>query len=288
MCHSLLRKSVGLLGLASVFLTCTDHRVDPLSGQRNRLKQEILAYQGGRIFYTLVFEYDQQNRVSAATYNFPHSNPGSGDTIQADRGTFTYDGQNRVLRYDYRVDQHLFCCTKPLVYGERTDVTYDAAGQTATTIRSQALSDFGDFKPVEKRRLVFGTGNQVIKETLVGIDDNSEYPITYTYANGNIIDIQAPNSRSIFEYDNAPNPDYGLSPNPAIFGSNQYSRNNIIKQTTIVLRINSSVLNDTITTTYSRAYNEKGLLVKSVSTTTPVSRISGFSPNTVYYVYETY
>lgn len=288
------RQQIGLLLLVGLS-ACSDHLVNPPGAQRFRLRQETLTYADGGIFRRTDIQYDTLNRVRAATYNYVHRIPASSDTIQADRGTFTYDAQNRLVRYDYRIDQHLFCCVPPLVYGRRTDVTYEASGQSATVDESDAYSDFGDFRLIRRRRYEFGPNREVINVTEVALDGGDDYRSVYRYTNGNVTEIVSSssqvNSRSVLEYDNAPNPYYDQSVSP-IFNPilGDYSRNNVIRSITVSQfpQSDGSVLTDSTTNVYQNTYNEAGLLVKSVVTFTPVRRGTSGLPNTRNFTYEVY
>ncbi len=286
--YSLLSRLAYLL-LATGLWSCVRDHISPPAAERNRLKQETVTYPDGTVFFTTFFTYDSLNRLRSATYSFRYNNPGSSDTLRSDRGFFTYDAQNRLVRYDYSIDHHLSCCVPPTVYGRRTVITYDDARRSANIEEYEALSDFGNFRPLTKKRVEFGLTNEVIKEIEIGIDDGSEAPVSYTYTGGNLTKAQSTNAQSVYEYDTAPNAYYGLS-TPAFSALIQYSKNNLIKSTTVLQypQPDGSVLTNTVTTVYQNSYNAKGLLVKSVSTITPPQRGNSFSANTRNFQYETY
>lgn len=241
----------------SAFWGCTDHLSRPLSPLRLRLKTYNQGYSDGSSIATN-YVYDSQNRL--VTY----------DRQYGPRGTITYDDQNRHQQID----------EVELNSSRRTNYTYqpDAQGTLVTEKQYYDTQVFGLLSTTNT--YVFDSNNRLIRSTSVAENTLPGYnpkTTTYTYTNGNITKIEETSGQVVntttYEFDDKPNPFYGLATFQFPINAFALNRNNFTRY--------KSFYNDMPMTdfTFIYEYNAQGL---------PISRRVDTLEGVDTFVYESY
>lgn len=232
-----LRTPLLALFLMVGLLACTDHRLRPLSPLGFRLKTVEIV--NG---LTTTFNYDSGNRVES----YSRSNGG--------QGLFYYDDQSRYLRYDVP-------STQIPGQGERARFTYlpntNGFNVNLNTYISGSSIEF----QFEQRS--YGVDDN---KRVTGFTNNGQSRLetqSYEYTGDNIttavFTVLRTRSTRIYEFDNKPNPYYGLIV-PGVDDFITYSRNNITKVTTV-----SSNGSPFVVAEYVYEYNERGLPTRVIN-----------------------
>ena len=187
-----LRLSLLLLLLVGTFWSCTDHRTSPLAPQRLRLKatDNSIAKTGNAPDYQgrTEYNYDQTGRLASVF------RPGSN------RAIFTYDDQNRVAKY--------INSSETSAETHRVEFLYTPGSNDV-----QTRTYFGtNISPNQRGFISFDANGRVVNmSTGDGVTLNTD---GYQYTSDNITSIIERGLRTeynyVFQFDNKPNPFYGL------------------------------------------------------------------------------
>lgn len=224
-------------------IACTDHQFVPSASQRMRLKttNNINSLSSP---WSTEYTYDASNRVMSFT------------TSMGTRGLYYYDGQNRYRQFDY------FYQLTDDKNGETTLLDYNP-GNTIFTRKTSFIKNGNLANSLPTVEYALDGNRRLVSITTNG---NSEL---YHYTGDNITSVESGASVTRYEYDDKPNPYYGLIA-PDIGEIRRFSRNNITK---------ISNGNGVVTSEYTYEYNAQELptLVKQKN-----------SQAEVRYTYESY
>ncbi len=225
-----LRTWLVALLLGSGLVSCTDHQLRPLSPLGFRLKT-VETVNGSNA----TFNYDKGNRVESYTSN-------------AGPGLFYYDDQSRYVRYDI---PNMQIPSESI----RARFTYSPGSNNFTvdlfTFNGASESKFGSkVYSVDSNKRVTGSS---IEGPAIAF-----YRVTYQYTGDNITTAVGSNlggnvSNRLYEYDDKPNPYYGLI-RLDIDELRTYSRNNVTKITELLQGGGTRVVAE-----YVYQYNAQGL-----------------------------
>lgn len=232
-----LRFLLVLIMMAGSFFACTDHQLRPVSPLKVRLKTTDNVNFGGFPFKT-EYNYDASNRVASFT------------TSIGSKGVFQYDNQNRYNRFFY------FPKVSDEQNGETTWFTYNS-DNTSLVAASYVLTN-GVRAPVRFQDATYAFDNNNRLLSKFPTSSNIIYQFeSYKYTGDNITKVRSTYVRltdsTTYEYDNKPNPYYGLIA-PDISEVRRFSRNNVTK---IINDYNKAVIAE-----YTYEYNAQGLPTK--------------------------
>ena len=260
--------------ITSLLTSCQDHRqvTDP---QRFRLKKTVgspIVLPPNDDIITFIYDYNAQGKLTIELSSF--SSP-AGVVRSLRTSTFTYDSQTKLTRIDSQ-----FIPETGTLY--RYDYIYDANGNIATETFSADVDKphTGNYQVISKKTYTYNGSlfpATMTSEILPATRSSELGKQEYTYSNGDIVKQvftpKNPNQTTttgIYQYDDKPNPYYGLIRGDG-FGTGSFSKNNLI----------GFVPQGNDLTTYT--YNSLGLVTKRVA------HISGFNYDLqTTYEYEAY
>lgn len=219
------------LFLVSTILACSDHAFPPLSASGFRLKTIERANR------STTLTYDQTNRVTSYINSF------------GEKGLFFYDDQGRYTEF-----KRLANAQDPTI-GTRMLFTYTNGTNDFTFNRYS-------FQSSSENRIANGNYSLDSNKRVMGFNEftpalNAQ---TYTYTGDNITAITFTLGRSqtrrTYEFDDKPNPFYGLIL-PGFDEYLRYNRNNVIKVTQLDQTGGMQSMEE-----YVYEYNDKGLPTK--------------------------
>lgn len=223
---------IGML-LTCSLLACTDHRLRPLSPSNLRLRTTNNINSPSSPFST-EYNYGPNNRVTSFT------------TSLGTRGVFTYGERDQYRQFDY------FYQLTDESRGERTRFQYSQDEKTLTV--SSNFFQNGNHGSTFQTTTYELDADRRLLSSYTG-DGPTSVASTYRYTGGNITNQRTVAGRTVnsvgYEYDDKPNPYYGLIA-PDIGEIRRFGRNNIIK-----------ITNGTAITEYVYEYNAQGLPTKA-------------------------
>ena len=231
----------GVLLICSV-LACTDHRLNPVAPSGLRLKTTLNVNSGSSPFNT-EYTYGSNNRVTSFT------------TTLGTKGVFTYDEKNQYKQFNY------FYQLADESRGERTLFQYSQDGNSLT-VNTNFFENGNQGSIFKTTRYEFDADKRLLGSSTGDGPGSTVETSTYQYTGGNItsqsIIANGTTRITAYEYDDKPNPYYGLIA-PDIGEIRRFSRNNVTKITDVTPGEPQRVFGE-----YFYEYNAQGLPQKQI------------------------
>ncbi|WP_020600048.1 hypothetical protein [Spirosoma panaciterrae] len=250
---------LGILALMVSFSACQDHRIPQAPGSKFRIKKVTVGYENATDYSYSIYTYMSTGLLASVDQ---YTVKGNSAAVQNSKTVMTYDGQGKILK----AEMQLLSSNGAAQWVPFQNYTYEYdKNGIITQIKRYDLANPASPVLIDQHLLEYNVARLPIKQSYtIG---THQWVEQYTYSGGNVVKVDRNDNLSglstlVFQYDDKPNPFYGLITGPPSYTI--FSANNIITPNQIY------------------TYDSNGLLIKGTLA------VSGFGNYITKFEYEPY